>query len=157
MVWDVLSLCNVGVLKSKEDIRALQVSSDGQLLFSGGKGSQQQGALLTWDLRKGNAPVDECEKTQDIFSLTTKDKYLYLGCRNRQVYPYDIEQACTMNPFHPPHFDAVTSLSILKKTLVSGSRDKNLRCYDYNEPTNEYADTMNAHQDQINTLATDED
>ncbi len=35
-----------------------------------------------------------------------------------------------MHPFDPPHFDVVTSLAILDNTLVSGSRDKNLRCWD---------------------------
>jgi len=29
MIWDALSLNNIGLLKSKEDIRAIQVSSDG--------------------------------------------------------------------------------------------------------------------------------
>jgi WD40 repeat protein len=37
-----------------------------------------------------------------------------------------------MQPFEPPHLDAVTSLALMQDgLLISGSRDKNLRCWDY--------------------------
>lgn len=62
-----------------------------------------------------------------------------------------------MHPFEPPHFDVVTSLSILDNTLVSGSRDKNLRCWDYSNLQNKYSDVMQAHSDWINALETDSD
>jgi len=55
-------------------------------MFSGGKGSQNGGALLLWDLRKGAVPVEEKEKQQDIFSLASTKDYLFYGCRNHQVY-----------------------------------------------------------------------
>lgn len=80
-----------------------------------------------------------------------------MGCRNHYVYPFNIRTFETIQPFEPPHFDAVTSLSILDNTLVSGSRDKNLRCWDFSNPTNKYSDVMQAHSDWINTLATDYD
>jgi len=35
-----------------------------------------------------------------------------------------------MSPLTPPHFDVVTSLALMgEKTLVSGSKDRNLRSY----------------------------
>jgi WD40 repeat protein len=39
----------------------------------------------------------------------------------------------TLEAFKPPHFDAVTSLAFLDNQLISGSRDKNLRCWDYSK------------------------
>ena len=54
MLWDLISLTNVGVLKGhKDEIRAMNVTQDGNILFSGGKGTDKGGALLVWDLRKG--------------------------------------------------------------------------------------------------------
>jgi hypothetical protein len=48
MLWDLISLTNVGQLKGhKDEIKALNVSC---------------GALLLWDLRKGAAPIEEREK-----------------------------------------------------------------------------------------------
>jgi WD40 repeat protein len=60
-----------------------------------------------------------------------------------------------LSPFEPPHFDAVTSLAIVDDTLVSGSRDKNLRCWDYSHLNNNNSDVMQAHTDWINSLETD--
>ena len=60
----------------------------------------------------------------------------------------------TLQPFEPPHFDAVTSLALLDDSLISGSRDKNLRCWDYKNSMNKDF-IVNAHSDWINTLETD--
>jgi hypothetical protein len=82
----------VGTLKAhKEDIRALAVGGPSStLLYSGGKGSQHGGALLIWDLRKPNAPIEEKEKNLDIFSLATTQTHLFMGCRNHSVYPVNL-------------------------------------------------------------------
>ena len=60
----------------------------------------------------------------------------------------------------PPHFDVVTSLAMLGhgSLLVSGSRDKNLRLYDLQNPVAfpEVSNVLNAHNDHINVLETDE-
>lgn len=54
LLWDLISLTNVGVLKGhKDEIRTMNITSDQNLLFSGGKGTNNGGALLIWDLRKG--------------------------------------------------------------------------------------------------------
>jgi len=59
----------------------------------------------------------------------------------------------------PPHFDVVTSLALLNNgaTLVSGSRDKNLRLYDISKPNfPEIASCLTAHNDHINVLESDD-
>jgi WD40 repeat protein len=54
-----------------------------------------------------------------------------MGCRNHSVYPIAMQGYETMAPLEPPNFDAVTSLALLQDgTMVSGSRDKNLRMWD---------------------------
>ena len=64
----------------------------------------------------------------------------------------------TLPPFEPPHFDVVTSLAIVKDTLISGSRDKNLRGWDKQLFTNKQSmDVMSAHSEWINALETDHD
>lgn len=53
LLWDMISLTQVGVLRGhKDEIRAMTTTLNGQLLFSGGKGTSQGGSLLIWDLRK---------------------------------------------------------------------------------------------------------
>lgn len=65
ILWDMVSLTQVTVLKGhKEEIRALTCGQGalGNMLFSGGKGTSSGGGLLIWDLRKGQAPIEEKEK-----------------------------------------------------------------------------------------------
>ena len=76
-------------------------------------------------------PIEEKEKNQDVFSLMMTPDLLFYGCRNHYVYPLNLQTFETLQPFEPPHFDAVTSLALLDDSLISGSRDKNLRCWDY--------------------------
>ena len=62
-----------------------------------------------------------------------------------------------MPPLQAPHFDAVSSLTILKSdVLVSGGKDKNLRVYNTLLNNVIYQGAVNnAHTDQINCLASD--
>lgn len=61
MLWDVVSMTNVGTLKGiKEEIKAMKIV--GQQLFAGSKGSATSGALLIFDLRKQQEPIAEREK-----------------------------------------------------------------------------------------------
>ncbi|MBK8156941.1 MAG: hypothetical protein IPK55_13640 [Streptococcus sp.] len=56
--------------------------------------------------------------------------------------------------FAPPHLDTVSSLAILGNTLVSGSKDKNLRFWDMN--THQCRSTIyNAHRDFITCMVSD--
>ena len=115
---------------------------------------------MIYDFRKGPNPIAEREKSQDVFSLTGSGDHIYYGCRKHTVNPFCLNTFTTLNPLHPPHFDVVTSLALLGggTTLVSGSRDKNLRLYDLKSPTLEnYENVINAHSDHINTLETDAD
>jgi len=54
-----------------------------------------------------------------------------MGCRNHLVFPINLSTMETLPAFQPPHFDAVTSLAVMQDdVIISGSRDKNLRCWD---------------------------
>jgi len=49
-LWDLTSLQIITTLKGhKDEIKALHFGND--LLFSAGKGSATNGAILTWDIR----------------------------------------------------------------------------------------------------------
>lgn len=65
IMWDTVSLTNVGILKGfKEEIKALHFVPEKQLLFAASKGSNQSAGLLVYDLRKSyHSPVYEKEKT----------------------------------------------------------------------------------------------
>lgn len=65
IMWDVVSLTNVGVLKGfKEEIKALHFVPEKQLLFAASKGTSQSAGLLIYDLRSStNSPTYEKEKT----------------------------------------------------------------------------------------------
>ena len=56
-----------------------------------------------------------------------------------------------MRPYEPPHFDTVTSLAIYQNSIVSGSRDKNLRRWDLAGET-PYPTVLTAHNDWVNHL-----
>ena len=88
MLWDVVSLTNVGMIKGyKEEIKSLRFEK--QLLFAASKGTSQSGGLLVYDLRKShNNPLYEREKQQDVFSLTSTGSHVFYGCRNHSVYPF---------------------------------------------------------------------
>ena len=57
----------------------------------------------------------------------------------------------------PQHYDAVTSLALMKDNLVSGSRDGHLRVWNLWDSVQEGPQKIQlakrAHQDWINTLA----
>ena len=165
MMWDVVSLTNVGVLKGfKEEIKALhfvsRTENESDLLFAASKGSATSGGLLVYDLRKtNNSPMEEFAPQQDIFSLTSSRSHIFYGCRNHNVYPFDLDNLQTLPNLQPPHFDVVTSLAMMNNgaTLVSGSRDKNLRLYNLTNPNFvEQSNILSAHNDHINVLETDE-
>jgi WD40 repeat protein len=113
-----------------------------------------------FDLRKDhNNPVYEREKSQDVFSLTSTGSHIFYGCRNHNVYPFCLSTFTTLANLQPPHFDVVTSLAMMNNgsTLVSGSRDKNLRLYNLSNPAfPESSNVLTAHNDHINVLETDE-
>jgi hypothetical protein len=53
-----------------------------------------------------------------------------MGCRNHFIYPVDAKSLTIGDSLAPPHYGVVTSLAILgNNSLISGSKDKNLRSY----------------------------
>jgi WD40 repeat protein len=85
-------------------------------------------------------PYTRLEENQDVFSITSAENYVFFGCRDHKVYPYSLAQKSVCDPLKPPHFDVVSSLAMIGRgyTLVSGSRDKNLRTYNLSkDPYNE--------------------
>lgn len=128
VLWDTVSLTKVGVVNApSSEIRAIEHIQGTETFFAASKG------LLKYDYRKmsESSPYERIEPNLDIFSLTSTPDYLFFGSRDHRVYPYSLSDESVCNPLHPPHFDVVTSLSMLGGglTLVSGSRDKNLRTY----------------------------
>ncbi len=76
------------------------------------------------------------------------------------MIPFNLKTNELLVPFDPPHFDAVTSLAVLNDgSLISGSRDKHLRCWDQRALTSiqPCQAIMGAHNDWINVLETDND
>mmetsp|Transcript_25840 Transcript_25840/g.45649 ORF Transcript_25840/g.45649 Transcript_25840/m.45649 type:complete len:909 (+) Transcript_25840:1667-4393(+) len=154
-VWDSISLHCVVVLKGHKDvIRAVHMHDN--MLYTAGKSNAGSGSILVWDLRRSQNPIEERERNQDIFSLFAKDSTLYFGSRNHSVGRIDLNTYETMKSLDPPHFDAVTSLAMYQGSLISGSRDKNLRRWDL-EGEASYSTVLSAHTDWINALATSPD
>ena len=91
MLWDVISLTNVGVMKGhKEEIKDLQLVPGSELLFAASKGSAHTSGLMVYDLRKSQL-LYEKEKNQDVFSLAATDQTVFYGCRNHTVHPFDLQ------------------------------------------------------------------
>lgn len=165
MMWDVLSLQMMNIIKVNTDIKTLRMVPDSSILFAGGKSSQGSGGLLIFDLRNTSNPLQaQREKTIDIFSLAATKENVFFGCRDHYVKSLNLN-SLNIDPLKVPHFDAVTSLALLRnsngqfKTLVSGSRDKNLRCVDLANQdfiSQDPDETItNAHHDHVNVLETD--
>lgn len=92
MMWDVVSLTNVGSIKTnlKDEIKCMELV--GNKLFLGTKGTPSSNGLLIYDLTgKQNTVFEERAKDQDIFSIKSAGDFVYLGCRNHSVYPFDIK------------------------------------------------------------------
>jgi WD40 repeat protein len=58
----------------------------------------------------------------------------------------------SLPPFDQPHYDTVTSMTIINDYLVSGSKDKNLKLWSLNSPVKNLKCTSYAHNDYINTI-----
>jgi len=154
LVWDLVGLTKIGEFRGFNEIKCLEIVS-GDTMFAGTKGSATTGGLLIFDLRKSFVQTAyEKEKNQDIFCLRATKDWLFMGCRNHKIHPLDLKTMDQIKPLDPPHFDAVTSLGIIGgNTLISGSKDKNMRSYDLsNIYFEQRSSVMNAHNDTINCL-----
>jgi WD40 repeat protein len=63
-----------------------------------------------------------------------------------------LDTAELLPPFENPHFDAVTGLATLNNYLISGSKDKNLKLWNLDAPSNNHRNTSYAHNDYINSV-----
>ena len=152
-IWDAISLQNIGSLRGhNEEVRALYMQNG--LLFSAGKSSGNGSSIFVWDLKKSQTPIAEKEKNQDVFSINAYEDVLYYASRNHRVGRMQISDFEMLKAYEPPHFDTVTSLAIYKNSIVSGSRDKNLRRWELNADT-PFPTVLSAHNDWVNSLATD--
>jgi len=130
MLWDLISLTNIGSLKAhKDEIRILEKGTN--TLVSGGRSMANDSSVFVWDLRSSN-PIDELEKHQDIYSMKVmpNDYEIYTGTSNKYVRYLNLKDKSLCSNLEPPHLDTVTSLSVVGNTLISGSRDFNLRFWD---------------------------
>jgi len=149
-LWDLVSLQNIANLKGhKDDIKAITASEN--LLFSGGKGSATNSALLVWDLRN-MSPIEEKEKDQEIISMVHHNRILYYGNQNHQIRGVNLTNMQSLAPFEPMHQDNITSLAILNDNLVSTSKDSTLRLWDLNHYILNLKNTWTSPRDYINSL-----
>lgn len=150
-LYDSLTLTRIASFKGHcDEIRTTKVHEN--YFICAGKGSP--GSITFWDVRKLDAPLCEKEKNQDIFSFLPTDDSFYYGCRDHKVHKMRKSDLEVQKPLEPSHYDTVTCLAQYENVLVSGSRDKNLRIWDY-ESNKEIKTVINAHTDWINCIATD--
>lgn len=84
--------------------------------------------------------ICEKERTQDIFSIYSKNEIVYYGGRNKGIYRIHAETMEPLNPLHPQHYGAVNVLCNLNDTLISGCREYLLRAWDYETGKQKYAE-----------------
>lgn len=137
------------------DIKHLYVDG-GHVLYSAGKGTSTFGALVTWDIRKQQV-IDEREKSQDIFSVLPYNNIIYYASRDHYVRRISMETNQSIDPFKPPHYDAVTSLAILNGHLVSGSKDHNLKLWPTNPLHISFKNQTYYSDDQVMCLESNKD
>lgn len=148
-----MSLQTITSLKGhNEEVKCLDIKGD--YLYSAGKATNNGASIFIWDIRKLQSPVQEKENSLDIFSLLVHEDILYYGSRNHRVGRINLKNFESMRTYEPPHFDSVTSLTRYKNSIISGSRDKNMRRWGL-VGDNSYPTILSAHTDWVNCLATD--
>jgi len=78
-LWDLVSMTNIGYLKShKDEIRCLEKGTN--LLVSAGRSTTADPSIFLWDLRSLQ-PVESLEVHSDIYSvkMMENDQELYVG------------------------------------------------------------------------------
>ncbi|KAL4483969.1 hypothetical protein ABPG72_013975 [Tetrahymena utriculariae] len=155
-IWDMISMQKVCTLTGHNvDIKQLYVDQN-HILYSAGKGLNNFGALVTWDIRKQQV-IDEREKNQDIFSILPYNNIIYYASRDHYVRRINMETNLSIDPFKPPHYDAVTSLAILNGYLVSGSKDHNLKLWNINPSNISFKQQTHYSNEQVICLESNKD
>ncbi|KAL4435321.1 hypothetical protein ABPG74_022804 [Tetrahymena malaccensis] len=155
-IWDMISMQKVCTLTGHNvDIKQLYVDQN-HILYSAGKGLNNFGALVTWDIRKQQV-IEEREKNQDIFSVLPYNNIIYYASRDHYVRRINMETNQSIDPFKPPHYDAVTSLAILNGYLVSGSKDHNLKLWNTNPSNINFKQQTHYSNEQVICLESNKD
>lgn len=150
-LYDTFTLTKAASFRGHVDeIKAMKVYKN--LLYAAGKGNPN--SIFVWDLRKLESPVFEKEKNLDIFSLVFADDIAYYGCRDHKVHRMRVSDMEVLKPYETAHYDSVTCLATYNDSIISGSRDKNLRIWDRQNDC-ETKTIISAHTDWINCLTID--
>lgn len=150
-LYDSLTLTKIASFKGHcDEIRTTRVHEN--YFICAGKANP--GSITFWDMRKLDTPLCEKEKSLDIFSFLPIDGVFYYGCRDHKVHKMRITDLEPQKSLEPSHYDSVTCLAQYENVLISGSRDKNLRIWDY-ESSKEIKTVINAHTDWVNCIASD--
>lgn len=150
-MYDTFTLNKAFTFRGHNDeIRTMKAHDN--FLICAGKGNPN--SLFVWDMRKMDIPVCEKEKNLDIFSIVVHNGMIYYGCRDHKVHRMKFADFEVVKPFETSHYDSITALTIYNDTLISGSRDKNLRIWNQ-DSGNEIKTIISAHPDWVNALATD--
>ncbi|MBE9143139.1 tetratricopeptide repeat protein [Planktothrix mougeotii] len=133
-----------------EEIYALAISDNGQILASGGN----SGSILIWDLNSGKQidtlTVNFGEEVKSIV-ISKDSQILAAGSTDGQIVLYNLatqEEIDTVG-----HNDSVNTLIITAngETLISGSDDTTIKFW--NIKTGEEILTLNGHNDSVNVFA----
>lgn len=91
IVWDLVGLTRIAEFKGLNEIKCIEIL-DGTIMFAGTKGGPTTGALYVFDIRKSyTQTIEEREKNQDIFCMKLTKDYLFMGCRNHNISPFDLK------------------------------------------------------------------
>ncbi|GAA97518.1 uncharacterized protein L969DRAFT_91431 [Mixia osmundae IAM 14324] len=111
----------------RNDVRALAISSDDQLLASAA-----QGSLKVW-----NAKTTKCLRTLDCgYALCTAflpgDRHIVVGCKSGELLLYDVASSSLLETVQA-HTGALWSLQVRpdKRGLVTASADKDIKFWDF--------------------------
>ncbi|MFD2557302.1 WD40 repeat domain-containing protein [Sphingobacterium tabacisoli] len=110
---------------SKDRVRAMAVSTDGQLIAFGDK----QGWVYLHDAQDFNQIVAEKVHEMAIASMFFDKEHLYTGGRDAQMYKLKFPTLMKENQL-TPHFFTVYGITGLSNGLVTVSRDKTIKVWD---------------------------
>ncbi|XP_068702337.1 U3 small nucleolar RNA-interacting protein 2-like isoform X1 [Montipora foliosa] len=150
----------VRVLKGHQlSVTCLCVSPDDKFVFSGSKDC----SIIKWDIETGckQGKISGCHKANDghkghmghvlCLAVTSDNKYLASGGRDRVVHIWDATSLCHLHTFRG-HKDAVSGTAFRKGThqLFSCSHDRTVKIWNLDEMA--YVETLFGHEDSVTAV-----